>query len=282
MAGKPAYDATIQALGGGMSLTGTGKETEPPVRFGNPIGGIAGALYAVTGILAALARRRRTAAGATLDISLLDSQLALHAYRVPPALGAGVRYGPTPHRGGSGALPYGPFRARCGRWFALGITNQFWPAFCNLAGHPKWISDPRFASEALRQANEQALNRAVGETIATRDAEDWQERFIEAGIPGATVRSIPEAFRHPHVAERRMLVSFDHPLGSRLKVAGNPIKLSRHADARFSPAPSLGADTRRVLQDLLDMKSDELDQFCHDRVIWWPEHGEVYERPSVV
>ena len=39
--------------------------------------------------------------------ALLDAQLAMHAYRVPPALGAGVKYPPTPHRGGSGALTMG-------------------------------------------------------------------------------------------------------------------------------------------------------------------------------
>ena len=87
------------------------------MRCGNPIGGLAGALYAAAGILAALARRRRTEGGATLDIALFDAQLAMNAYRVPPALGAGRRYAPEPHRGGNGAMPYGPFRARCGHWF---------------------------------------------------------------------------------------------------------------------------------------------------------------------
>jgi crotonobetainyl-CoA:carnitine CoA-transferase CaiB-like acyl-CoA transferase len=282
LAGKPAYDVTVQALGGGMSLTGTGEPGSPPVRWGNPIGGIAGALYAVTGILAALARRRKSREGATLDIALLDAQLAMHAYRVPPALGAGVRYAPTPHRGGSGALPYGPFRARCGRWFALGITHQFWPTACKVLGHPEWENDPRFDSEANRQANEAALNAAVGAAMASRDAEDWQARFIEAGIPGATVRSIPEAFEHPHVPLRDMKVGFDHPIGAKLEVAGNPVKLSSHSFAGFAPAPGLGSHTRAVLGRLLGLGEAELASLRERRIAWWPTAGDVYRRPSVV
>jgi len=109
--GLPAYDATIQALGGRMSLTGSGEPHSPPVRWGNPIGGIGGALYAVVGILAALHRRARGGIGAALDIALLDAQLANHAYRVPTAL-SGREYGVR--RAAAG-------RARC-------PMARFWPA----------------------------------------------------------------------------------------------------------------------------------------------------------
>ncbi|MCC6533021.1 MAG: CoA transferase [Burkholderiales bacterium] len=282
LAGYPAYDATIQAMGGGMSLTGAAEPDAMPVRCGNPIGGLAGALYAVAGILAALARRRRTDTGAALDIALFDAQLAMNAYRVPPALGAGKRYTPEPHRGGSGALPYGPFRARCGRWFALGITRQFWASACQVMGKPEWENDPRFRSEAQRQDNEQALNAEVAAVIATRDADDWQARFLDAGIPGATVRSIRDAFSHPHVALRDMLVGFDHPLGRHLRVAGDPIKLSAHPHAPFAGAPGLGEHTSLVLQELLGLTIDEVRALRAAGTVWWPDEGLVYARPSVV
>jgi len=61
LAGYPAYDATIQAMGGGMSLTGGAEPDAMPVRCGNPIKGLAGAMCAEAGILAALARRRHAA-----------------------------------------------------------------------------------------------------------------------------------------------------------------------------------------------------------------------------
>lgn len=277
----PAYDATIQALGGGMSITGTGEPGTMPVRFGNPIGGLGGAFYAVIGILAALHRRQQTGAPATLDIALLDAQLAMHGYRVAPAL-SGRDYPAVQRRGGSGALPYGPFTCRDGRWFVLGITGQFWPAAARCLGHPEWIDDPRFATEALRQENEDALNALVEQAMQTADADDWQVRFVELGIPGAKVLSIPEAYDHPHVRPRNMLESFDHPVGARLHVAGNPVKLSAYPFTGFRHAPGLGEDTRAVLETLAGRDPDALAALRADRAAWWPETGTSYARPSVV
>ncbi len=280
-AALPAYDATVQALGGGMSITGTGRPEDPPVRWGNPIGGIGGALYAVLGILVALRRRRIAGQGAALDIALLDAQLAMHAYRVPQAHG-GARFSASPHRGGNGAMPYGPFRCGDGRWFVLGITAQFWSRCCDVLGHPEWRDDPRFRTQADRQANETALNAAVTAAMGAADAETWQARFVAAGIPGAKVASIPEAFAHPHVALRDMLVGFDHPVGGKLKVAGNPVKLSAHPHRGFKPAPGLGADTLVVLREVLGMDDAACEALRAARAAWWPREGEVFVRPSVV
>jgi len=277
----PAYDATVQALGGGMSITGTGEKGSPPVRWGNPIGGIAGALYAVIGVLAALRRRRSEQRGAVLDIALLDAQLAMNSYRVPPAM-AGIKYSASPRRGGSGALPYGPFKAADGRWFVLGITRQFWATAAKVLGHPEWIDDPRFKTEQDRQANEDELNALVGEAMQAHDADEWQRRFVAAGIPGAKVTTIPEAFEHPHVALRDMLVSFDHPVGRHLKVAGNPVKMSNHPFKGFRHAPGLGADTRGILGELLGLDAASMSKLREEGVAWWPMQGEVYDRPSVV
>ena len=279
----PAYDATIQALGGGMSITGTGRAEDPPVRWGNPIGGIGGALYAALGILVALRRQRAQegAPGASLDISLLDAQLAMHAYRVPQVHG-GARFAATPHRGGNGAMPYGPFLAGDGRWFVLGITSQFWAKACEVLGHPEWREDPRFRTQDDRQANEAALNAAVTQAMQGADADEWQRRFVAAGIPGAKVATIPEAFEHPHVAMRDMLAGFDHPIGGRLRVAGDPIKLSDHPGIGFRAAPGLGADTVAVLRDLLGLPEGECETLREARTVWWPREGEVHTRPSVV
>lgn len=280
---QPAYDATIQAVSGVMSITGTGESDSVPVRWGNPIGGIAGALYAVAGILASLVRRRTTGQGAWLDIGLLDAQLALHAYRVPTAM-SGRRYTAEAHRGGSGALPYGPFLARDGKWFVLAITHQFWGKACEALGRPEWAEDSRFATEALRQQNEAVLNTMVAHAVAAQDAQIWQDRFVELGIPGATVLSIREAFAHPQARAREMLAGFrgDNPIARRVQVAGNPIRVVGQPKAMFEPLPGLGADTETVLATLLHVPAAELAALRAQRAVWWPDQGLVYERPSVV
>jgi crotonobetainyl-CoA:carnitine CoA-transferase CaiB-like acyl-CoA transferase len=179
-------------------------------------------------------------------------------------------------------MPYGPVLARDGRWFVLGITAQFWTKACEVLGHPEWRDDPRFRTQEDRQANEAVLNVAVGDAMQQADADEWQRRFVAAGIPGAKVQSIPEAFTHPHVALRDMLMVFDHPIGSRLKVAGDPVKLSAHAGAGFRAAPGLGADTQAVLRDLVGIDETACAALREARVAWWPREGEVQTRPSVV
>ncbi len=282
-ASQPAYDATVQAIGGAMSITGTGEPGSPPVRWGNPIGGIGGALYAAIGILAALRRRDATGQGAALDIALFDVQLAMQGYRVPTAM-SGMRYAATPRRGGNGAMPYGPFLAGDGRWFVLGITGQFWAKACEAFGHPEWVNDPRIANEALRRENEPYLNALVSEAMARETADEWQRRFVQLGIPGAKVVNIREAFEHPHVALRHMLVGFsdDHPLGRHIQVAGNPIRFAGTGKPSFQPVPGLGADTERVLNRLAGVNATALQSQRDARVAWWPAQGLVYERPSVV
>lgn len=277
----PAYDATIQALGGGMSITNTGVPGAMPVRWGNPIGGIGGAFYAVIGILSALRRRRITGKPATLDIALLDVQLAMHGYRIPPAL-SGREYQGMQRRGGSGALPYGPFLCADDKWFALGITPQFWAPCAEALGHPEWIEDPRFETEAKRQENEVELNALVTEAMSAKTSEEWQRKFVDIGIPGAAVKSIPDAFGHPHVERRNMLVSFDHPVGSRLKVAGSPVKMSGQDNQPFRHAPALGEDSATLLTGLAGLSDDQVAKLRADGAVWWPETGWSYGRPSVV
>lgn len=279
----PGYDATIMALGGGMSITASGGARKEPVRWGNPIAGIAGALYGVIGILAALRWRRVSKRGGSwVDISMLDAQLAMHAYRVAPAL-SGKTYLPQPKRGGIGSIPYGPFKAGDGRWFVLGVTHQFWEGACRALGHPEWIEDPRFSTEEQRQKHEDTVNSLVAEAMLQRSSDEWQKIFVEAGIPAGKVNTIAEAFQHPHVALRDMLVGFnDSTLGDRVKVAGNPIKLSRYSFKGFRTPPGLGEHTQLILKELLELSGDDCALLRKERVIWWPESGKVYDRPSHV
>ena len=281
--GQPAYDATIQAVSGVMSITGSDLPGSAPVRWGNPIGGIAGGLYAVIGVLSTLWRRRNTGQGAWLDVALFDAQLALHGYRVPTAM-SGRRYQPEAHRGGSGAMPYGPFLAHDGKWFVLAITHQFWPKACEALGRPEWMQDPRFATEALRQKHESELNRLVGAAMGQQDAAVWQERFVALGIPGATVLGIRDAFAHPQAVARRMLQGFGgpHPVAHAVQVAGNPLRVRGEPMQAVHPLPGVGADARAVMDVLLRMPPEQQAVLRQQRVVWWPDSGLVYERPSVV
>lgn len=153
-----------------------------------------------------------------------------------------------------------------------------------MLGHPEWAADPQFADQAARQRNEIALNAAVSAAMRAQTADEWQRRFVAAGIPGAKVVDIAEAFEHPHVALRGMLAGFDpgHPIARHVKVAGNPIKFVGAPQAAFEPVPGLGAQTRSVLTRILAMPEERMSILRHERAVWWSERGEILQRPNVV
>lgn len=245
----PAFDNAIQALGGGMSITVDHSRPEIPIRWGNPIGGLTGAMFAVLGTLGAIRLRDRLGEGQQLDISLLDSQVALLSYRAPQAVTVGKEFLPEPRRGGSGSLPFGVFRTVDEKWFVICITQQFWAKFCVAAGHPEWIDDPRFATEPLRRANEDDLYALVEPSFLTRTAAEWEALYFDAKLPGATVLSIGEAFAHAQAQARGMRLRIeDADVPGGIEVANTPIKFGVSEPVRGATAPVSGGDTADVAE----------------------------------
>lgn len=243
----PAFDNAIQALGGGMSITVDHTRPEVPIRWGNPIGGLTGAMFAALGTLGALRLRSLRGHGRRLDISLLDSQVALLSYRAPQAVTVGKEFVPEPRRGGSGSLPFGVFRTADDKWFTICITQQFWAKFCEAAGHPEWIEDPRFVTEPLRRENEDDLYALVEPSFLERPAQEWEALYYSLKLPGAVVLSVGEAFSHPQAVARGMRLRLsDIDLVDGIEVANAPLKLSAAPDLDPAGAPIPGADTALV------------------------------------
>lgn len=253
----PAYDAAIQALGGGQSITVDPSEPAVPVRWGNPIGGLTGSLYAAIGILAGL-RERRQGRGRHIDLALLDAQVALLSYRVPQVLTTGKRFVPEPRRGGSGSLPFGVFDAAEQSWVVLSITQQFWRKFCDVVERPELADDPRFADEPSRRQNQAELDAIVEDLMLKESASTWQERCFAAGIPGVEVVALDQAFATEQARVRGMRVVLPdevHPEG--VVVAGHPVKYSRF-EPTYRGAPVTGADTEAVQAEFLGKPTHEI------------------------
>jgi crotonobetainyl-CoA:carnitine CoA-transferase CaiB-like acyl-CoA transferase len=233
----PAYDVTLQALSGAMSITGNGHEDDPPIRWGHPVGGLAGGLYGAIAVLASLRDVRRGRPSRHTDLSLLDVQIALHAYRVPQALDIGVDFKPEPRAGGSGARPYGIYGTVDARWFAAGITDQFWQKFCAAMGRPELADDPAFATGEARTRNATRLEEIAEALFRSRTAEELEAIFLEHRLPGSRVLALEEAFRHPQAQLHGMLKEVATSRQRGVHVSGFPIRLSRSRTGRWTPPP---------------------------------------------
>jgi crotonobetainyl-CoA:carnitine CoA-transferase CaiB-like acyl-CoA transferase len=233
----PAYDVTLQALSGSMSITGNGGADDPPIRWGHPIGGLAGGLYGAIATLASLRDVRRGRPARHIDLSLLDIQIALHAYRVPQAVDLDVDFRPQPRSGGSGARPYGVYPTGDGRWFAAGITDQFWAPFCEAMALEGIAEDPDFATGEARTRNADRLETLAEAAFRSRSAEEIEAIFLQHKLPGSRVLTLDEAFRHPQAELHGMLRTIDTTGHGPVHVSGFPIRLSRSPAGHWTPPP---------------------------------------------
>jgi formyl-CoA transferase len=118
---------------------------------------------------------------------------------------------------------------------------------------PDLADDPRYATNAQRVANRAELVPLLAEIFKTRTTAEWLERLRAADVPAAPVNNLDRAFSEPPVAERDMIVEYDHPEAGRVRLPGNPIKLSGTAGTISRPAPQLGQHTDAVLARVLGL-----------------------------
>jgi formyl-CoA transferase len=242
------YDQIAQGTSGLMSLTGAPEG--PPTKVGVPVGDITAGMFAAHAILAALVARERTGEGAYIDVALNDALLALHTYQA----GRFFATGEVPGREGNHhatIAPYGTFAVRDGFInLAVGSDAQY-RRFCEALDAPELAADPRFATNAQRQAARAELVREIEQRLRAGSRAEWLDRLERHGIPAGPIMDLAEAFSSPLASDREMRVEIEHPLAGRISQVGAPWKMDgRSSPIRLAP-PSLGQHTVEVLREVL-------------------------------
>jgi crotonobetainyl-CoA:carnitine CoA-transferase CaiB-like acyl-CoA transferase len=264
MSDLPGYDFAIQALSGLMSITGP--VNGPPSKVGVAVTDIVTGLYAAIALLACLHARESSGHGYAIDLALLDCAVASQVNVVQAFLTSGQ----LPPRQGNAHLQIVPYQlfATKDSWIVLAIGNDAqWRRFCEAAGARDLGADSRFATNYERVQNRSVLVPLVEALMKGRTTEDWQNLLRDADVPHADVWDYASLFAHPQTAARGLRVTVHDPEGRPVNLVGAPFHIDGAALPSVTVPPALGADTSRVLTELLGIHGDELSQLRAQKVI---------------
>ncbi|MFC1957954.1 CaiB/BaiF CoA transferase family protein [Chloroflexota bacterium] len=264
---KPALDVVAQGRSGVMSITG--EEDGPPVRAGVSIGDISTGMLMALAILAAVYERMESGQGQMIDVSMVDSLVALEE-------NAFVRYfatGEVPRKLGTKHPVMSPFQAFATKdgYMTLVATGPIeqWAMFLDKIDRLDLLSDDRFQEGRMRYKYNKELEPILSEALKKKTTAEWIREFESIGVPCGPLNSIPEAASDPQILARNMFVDLPCPgikKGS-MRVVNTPIKLSRTAVELEQGAPALGEHTVEVLSTLLGMSLGEIGELERQEII---------------
>jgi crotonobetainyl-CoA:carnitine CoA-transferase CaiB-like acyl-CoA transferase len=237
----PGYDLLVQAVGGLMSITGPADGE--PQKVGVALVDILTGLFASIGILAALRHAAETGEGQRVEVDLLSSLLAA---LVNQASGYTIA-GAVPGRMGNAhpsIAPYELYPTQVGEIvIAVGNDRQF-AALATVLGVPELAADPRYATNASRVANRDALTLAMTTALASRPAAHWAAQLTAARVPAGVVNDVAGAFALAESLGMQPIVEVPSATGAEhppVRLTRNPIGLSRTPPRYRSGPPPLGS-----------------------------------------
>ncbi|WP_114964340.1 CaiB/BaiF CoA transferase family protein [Alkalilacustris brevis] len=253
---KPAFDIVAQALSGAMSIN-----REPgaaPNKLGLPMGDMAGSIFAVFGILAALHERHSTGRGGRVDVAMLDSLMAMLGYLAQIFLVTGQAPQPVGTRHPS-IVPYGAFPTRDGHVIVACLTERFWHNFAACLDMPELAQDPRFALYHDRLANRDALEALIEARMTRDDTDFWLARLDRFDVPNAPILDVAQALEQAHVTARGLIETVAHPLVGDIRLVRGPVRFDGAGPAPAVPPSLLGADAEAVLSGVLGYGTAEIE-----------------------
>jgi len=261
---RPGYDLIVQAMSGGMSITG--EPGRPPVRAGIPIGDLMGGALAAHGILAAYIARLKTGKGRWIEVSLLDGQIYLLTYIAQYYIHSGKVPGPIGSSHASAVL-YDSLQTKDIRIVVVAHQNHHFELFCKAIGKPEWAKDPRFATRASRLENKGTLIPLIESVLKTRSGDEWLEKIHAVGVPAGPINTLDRVLQDPQVLAREMVIEVAGRSGEKVKCIGSPFKVHDLPMEESTSPPRLGEHTRAILSNLLHYSSEKIDRLAAEGVI---------------
>src|SRR5699024_19321 len=243
---RGAFDVTIQAISGIMSVTG--EQSRDPVKCGVPIADFAAGLYGAYSIMTLIRRREIDGKGGYIDCSMLGSMLGISALQTSEYYGTNE----APKRLGSAHprnAPYQGFYGKDKHFVIAAGNNKLWKKVTEVVNLPYLYEDKRFISQELRAKNQIILSDILNDVFSKKSADYWLRECNKKGIPCAPINNFEEILDDPHVQEMDILGDLKLPNDVKTKYVGFPVNLSDFNFEIYNPPPKIGEHNKEVAKD---------------------------------
>jgi len=250
-ASKKAFDATVQAASGLMSITG-----EPdglPMKIGSSMADTIAGTFAFSGILASLFRREKTGLGEYIDVSMTDCLISL-LYDEPwdcfAALGLKKRQG-------NRIMRFSPFNCYAGKdgSVVLGAASEKdWISILRMIGQADLQYEDKFSSISKRIENNSEIDTIISIWTSTRSVDEIARLCENYEIPCHPVNDIAQIADWKQIADREILTPLPHPYFTNMKgplAANFPIKFSGSKITLDNPAPKPNEHFKEIMESWL-------------------------------
>jgi formyl-CoA transferase len=259
------FDMIAQCVGGAFATTGP--KGGPPMRPGPHVGDTGAGLHCVIGILAALHQRHMTGQGQRVEVSMQDAVINFNriAFAGQMILGRPIeRSGNGSALGASAPSELYPCKPFGVNDYVFVYTsrggNRQWQRLLKLIHREDLAGDPRFSSPEARIENVDLVDALLAAWCRERTKTEAMEALQRAGVPGGAVFDTQELSEDPHLRERGMFATVEHPTRGKVTIPGWPVKLSESSVA-VTTSPLLGQHTEEVLSEWLGMSSCDIEEY---------------------
>jgi crotonobetainyl-CoA:carnitine CoA-transferase CaiB-like acyl-CoA transferase len=262
-----AMDLTVQAVSGIMSITGF--PDGPPVKAGPAVVDFMSGIHLYAAVMTALYERSVTGQGRLVEVAMQES--------VYPALASNLSFlhateGGVPPRtgnkhGGLAICPYNVYATADGHIAINVVKEVHWEGLLEAMGRGELKGDPRYASNALRVERMAEVDTMVEAWTRTLPRDKVMRILKHNRIPSAPVRNLREVMHDPHMHQRGMLETIDHPDLGRIVVPNSPLRFHGTDKLATVPSPRVGQHNAEVYGDWLGLSAEEIDALRKDGVI---------------
>lgn len=243
---QPGYDPLMQAYAGIMSVTGA--PGGPPTRVGGSVVDFGTGMWAVIAVLSALRVRDATGEGAALEVSLMDTALAWVSYHTMGYLATGRVPGPMGSALGSIA-PYRAYPTSDGHVMIAAGNDVIFGRLCQALDMEAMASDPRFASNADRVRNREALDALVEAGTETRATAEVLELMRRYAVPASAIQDVADVVDDEQVEAAGMIPEAPHHRSDAYRDVAIPLRIAGRRPRAERVPPRPGEHTVELLRE---------------------------------